>query len=106
MNLDDELYSAVKKDVSMLVPWYLTSSYMYYIEDKNFISDHAYDWLCRQMLKHWDYISHWHKSLVPKEDLSAWTGFSIKEEDYPSRIVSAAHLKYNELLEKQKGLKK
>ena len=74
----------------MLVPWYLMSSYMYYKNNKNIISDTDFDWICSKLYDKWDTVEHLHKSLIHKESLKAGTGYHIRS--YPDRVKSAAML--------------
>lgn len=81
--------SFVKGD-SLLVSWYLMSSYLYYLHEVSLLHDHEYDLLCKELLSRWDKVEHPHKHLVSKEDLMAGTGFTLREEDYPSITKNAA----------------
>lgn len=67
---------------------YLMSSYLYYHEDTQVLSDAEYDQLCKDLLAGWETFDHQHKHLVTKEDLAAGTGFGIRK--YPLILISAA----------------
>jgi hypothetical protein len=72
---------------------YLMACYLYYVEDLSVLPDTQFDELCKDLLEHWDEITHFHKHLTTKEDLEAGTGFSIK---YPTIVVCAARKWYLE----------
>jgi len=78
------------KSENLLVPWYLMASYLYYLKDISLLQDHEYDLVCKEIFERWDKIDHQHKELISKEDLKAGTGFSLREEDYPSITKNAA----------------
>ncbi len=84
------------RSANVSIPWFLMSSYMYYIQDKSLLHDHEYDSLCRFMLANWDSLEHRHKHLISVDDLKAGSGFTIKEEDYPQIVKNAAWQIYNE----------
>jgi len=65
--------------INRLVPYYLMSSYLYYKEDKQVLTDN------------WDSIEHMHKHLITKGDLTAGTGYAIK---YTNMIIGAANRWY------------
>ena len=73
---------------------YLIHSYLYYEHGRPVISDAEYDKLCKHILKHYDEIEHPHKKYCRKEDLVCGTGYSIKWELMPQRIILAAHYLY------------
>jgi len=73
---------------NLLVPWYLMTSYLYYEKDESIVSDGDYDWICSQLDERWDEISHWHKSFIDRDGLSAGSGYAIK--NYPTRVKGAA----------------
>lgn len=81
---------AVERSPHLLVPWYLMTSYLYYVEDQSVISDKMFDNICRRLLSEWDTIDHPHKNLVSKESLIAGTGFNITAGQYPLMTKSAA----------------
>jgi NAD-dependent DNA ligase len=77
---------------SMLVPWYLVTSYAYYHLNESLVSDEFYDKLCHDLLDAMDSleVDHFNMDLVDTASLRAGTGFNLKEEDYPSRVRSVA----------------
>jgi hypothetical protein len=88
--LDSFVKAIIEKDMNMIVPHYLMSSYLYYHEDTQYISDGMFDWICSLLRDNWENISHFHKHLILKECLSAGTGFYLKKEDFPLRTIGAA----------------
>lgn len=73
--------------INRLVPFYLMSSYLYYKEDRQALTDEDFDQLAKRLLDNWDSVEHMHKHLISKEDLQAGTGYAIK---YSQRIINAA----------------
>ena len=73
--------------INRLVPFYLMSSYLYYKEDRQVLTDEDFDRLAKRLLDNWDKVEHMHKHLISKEDLQAGTGYAIK---YSQRIINAA----------------
>ena len=69
----------------MMIPWYLMSSYSYYVENDPIFSDQYYDNLAKNLLLNWDNVNHFHKSLISVDDLTAGTYLG----EYPSRIKGA-----------------
>ena len=55
---------------NLLVPFYLINSYLYYQMNTNVIHDSDYDKICQRLDRVWDSISHPHKCLVNRGDLS------------------------------------
>lgn len=51
------------------------------------MTDDAFDLLCVRLLERYDYIEHPHMHLIDKGMLEAGTGYYIREQDYPSRVV-------------------
>jgi NAD-dependent DNA ligase len=72
----------------------LTSSYLYYKEDLNVLTDTDYDLLCHRLYQKFDEVTHPHKNLIDKESLGAGTGYGL--EQYPTRVKMAALCWYNE----------
>jgi len=79
---------------NQLCTYYLTSSYLYYKEDLNVLTDTDYDLLCNRLYQMYDEVTHPHKKLIDKESLGAGTGYGL--EEYPTRIKMAAIFWYNE----------
>ena len=61
---DTEVFQILKRDISMVIPHYLMSSYLYYEEDCSYISDGFYDNMCKLILRKWDSLEHRHKYLI------------------------------------------
>lgn len=82
----------VQRNPSMGVPWYLMTSYLYYIRIPavNVISDECFDWMCKHLLEHWESVEHPHKWLITPADLIAGTGYSLTEDKLPSMVIGAA----------------
>lgn len=72
-----------------MVPWYLMSSYLYYIRDESLLTDPLFDRICKEMLGEYVGLQHIHKHLVNPEHLEAGTCF-LRGCDYPARTRSAA----------------
>ena len=72
--------------INRLVPFYLMSSYLYYKEDRQVLTDEDFDRLAKRLLDNWDSVEHMHKHLISKEDLQAGTGYAIQ---YTQRIINA-----------------
>jgi hypothetical protein len=73
----------------MTVPWFILTSYTYYVEDDPVVSDACYDFIFKYMLTYWENIVHIHKDIVFAAIGSKSTtgsGFAIK---YPNRIKYA-----------------
>lgn len=68
-----------------LVPAYLTASYLYYLQpdEMPIMTDELYDWVCKELDRQWDQITHPHKSAISRDDLKAGTGFALRMHDYP-----------------------
>ena len=80
----------VDTNPNMLVPWYLMASYLYYIKDESLLSDAFYDEICKRLAVLYDNITHVHKHLIDKNQLSAGTGYYLSEECYPNMVKCAA----------------
>lgn len=81
---------------SSLVNLYLMSSYLYYIlSQSGLLTDDEYDLCCKLLDEHWDSIEHQHKHIIDRASLSATTGFTLKESDYPLIVKHAARLANN-----------
>ena len=74
---------------NLLAPFYLINSYLYYQMDTNVIHDSDYDKICQRLDRVWDSISHTHKCLVNRGDLSMTTCLT-NYEAFPEIIKSAA----------------
>ena len=85
---------------NLLVPFYLINSYLYYQLDTNVIHDGDYDKICQRLDKDWDLISHPHKSLIKRSDLSMTTCLT-NYEAFPE-IVKGAAFKFLQLSQARK----
>tara|TARA_Y100000004_G_scaffold5805_1_gene6744 strand:- start:1233 stop:1514 length:282 start_codon:yes stop_codon:yes gene_type:complete len=84
---DIEYMNIETLNINRLVPFYLMSSYLYYKEDRQVLTDEDFDRLAKRLLDNWDSVDHMHKHLISKEDLQAGTGYAIQ---YTQRIINAA----------------
>jgi|TARA_R100001463_G_scaffold59563_2_gene111868 hypothetical protein len=85
MMIDKIMQEVTDGNVNMMVPWYLMTSYAYYVEDDPLVSDGAFDRLTKKMIKEWDNIEHFHKDHIKIDDLKAGTFLG----EYPSRVPDA-----------------
>lgn len=70
-------------EISKEVKQYFEESYKYYITfEGNDISDYAYDYLCKSLLKKFDNLSEYEQSILDKELLQAGSGYSIPMNTY------------------------
>jgi NAD-dependent DNA ligase len=76
-----------------MLAYYLMSCYLYYKHDLAVLSDSDFDELSRELLEHWDEVTHQHKHLVCIDDLKAGTGYAIQ---YTHMIENAAMQWYRE----------
>mgnify|MGYP003632569097 FL=1 len=79
--------------IHRLVPYYLMSSYLYYKEDKQVLTDEQFDEIAKRLLDTWDSVVHMHKHLICRGDLQAGTGYAIQ---YNQRIINASRRWYND----------
>ena len=82
---ETEAQKSIEENINMVVPWYLLSSYAYYVEDDPIFSDPFYDNLSRKFKKEWKNINHFHKSFISLDDLSAGTYLG----EYPKRVIGS-----------------
>lgn len=89
----DGMYRAVRErcTANATVSWFLMASYAYYVMNKSMVTDECYDGMAKDILAHWDEITHQHKRLITKADLAAGTLFALKTKDYPLMTVYAVH---------------
>ena len=80
--LDQHAAELFKKNIHMMVPWYLMASYAYYEQGDPIFSDAFFDDMGKTMLSCWDDIEHFHKEYITKGDLEAGTFLG----KYPSRV--------------------
>jgi len=85
MMIDKIMQEVTDDNVNMTVPWYLMTSYAYYVEDDPLVSDGAFDRLTKKMIKEWEKIEHFHKDHIKIDDLKAGTFLG----EYPSRVPDA-----------------
>ena len=62
-------------------------SYLYYEKNISLIEDTEFDQMCKTLLEKLDGLTHMHKHLVKKENLTAGTGYDIK---YTNMIKDSA----------------
>lgn len=76
---------------NMLVPWYLITSYAYYVLDESVVTDEMYDQICSflAMEVSAESITHPHLHFCDPEALTAGTGYQITE--YPAIAISVAN---------------
>lgn len=86
----------INEPINKQFVYYLMSCYLYYERDLNILSDYDFDTLCKSLLDNYDSISHRHKNLITREDLSASTGYMIK---YPRILKDASMMWYNDYIE-------
>lgn len=72
---------------NLLVPFYLSLSWLYYERDEIIVSDDLYGVICNRLDAEWDSIEHWHKDLIDRSALVAGTGYYLK---VPERVAGAA----------------
>ena len=77
--IDKMMQEVTDDNMNMTVPWYLMTSYAYYVEDNPLVSDGAFDRLTKIMIKNWDKIEHFHKHHIKMDDLNANTVEQAKE---------------------------
>lgn len=92
MILDRKVEEFLKKEVNLLVPWYLILSYAYYFLDVSLVSDGFYDRICKDLMAALDAfdIDHRHMRLCDMDALKAGTAYHLKRGDYPGMVVSCA----------------
>ena len=81
--LDDYAARLFASNINMMVPWYLMAAHAYYKDDDAILSDGFFDEMGKTMLVVWDDITHFHKHLITKDDLTAGTYLG----EYPERVV-------------------
>lgn len=106
MNFDQRCRELIEQEPNLMVPWYLTSSYLYYKLDFSILSDECYDEMCKEMLSKWESIEHMHKHLIDPEQLKAGTGYAIDFETLPERVKSAAQYQKRTLEDQKKPKRK
>jgi hypothetical protein len=91
--IDEKVAEYLEKSPNLLVPWYLITSYAYYVLDEMIISDGLYDSICKWLLGalRAGKVDHMHAYLCNEEALAAGTAYHIAAYEYPSRAVVAAH---------------
>jgi len=83
--VDLEVREILDNNINMYVPWYLLTSYSYYVACDPLVSDSFFDNMSKFMLKNWDNIEHFHKPLITTDDLRAGTYLG----KYPKRVASS-----------------
>lgn len=87
MLFDRVAENVIKKNINMLVPYYLMASYSYYKQDNPLFTDALFDNMGKQLLKEWDRVEHYHKHLITKDDLVAGSYLG----EYPSIVEGAVN---------------
>lgn len=85
--MEKVILNRIGDNPNMLVPYYLMTSYAYYVEDDPIVSDSFYDNLAKKLLKEFDNIQHHHKSVIDKDALSAGSFLG----EYPGIVQGALH---------------
>lgn len=80
---DKQVQEICDNNPNMYIPWWLMASYLYYICNRNILSDVMFDKMSKEMLSKWDIIEHRHKHLITTEMLEAGSGYNLKDEQYP-----------------------
>jgi hypothetical protein len=88
---DAQALAAIAKSRNMLIPWYLMASYLYYHKDESLLSDPVFDQIAKRIMEEWDQITHWHRDVVNRDDLSAGTCL-LTAGEFPLRTRYAAEL--------------
>ena len=99
---DNVVRECFKKNPNTCVPWFISSSYCYYILYQSLLTDEFFDKLCAWMLDNYESLEHEHKHLVTKDMLVAGSGFNIPYDGYPLRVQNSASY-FIEQLYKSKG---
>lgn len=66
------------------------TSWLYYRHDISVITDHTFDWVCRELALRWSEVNHRHKHFLTEEDVAAGSGYAIAFDQLPSIVTSAA----------------
>ena len=85
--LEKVISNRITDNPNMMVPYYLMTSYAYYVEDDPIVSDSFYDKLAKKLLKEFDNIEHYHKKVIDKDALSAGSFLG----EYPLIVKGALH---------------
>jgi hypothetical protein len=83
---------AVTHNANLLVPWYLISSFAYYILDESLITDDLYDRICFLLADGLDSftIEHHHMDLCDMDALHAGTCYHLTADQYPAIVQDVA----------------
>lgn len=84
---DEVVKTKINRDKNFLVPFYLMAAYAYYKEDNPILSDGLFDDMSKQLMEHYDEITHPHKDKISYFDLAAGTFLG----EYPLIIQGALH---------------
>lgn len=82
----------ISSNPNMSVPWFLMTSWTYYLHDFTLVTDLGFEEMVRLMSAKWSSIDHRHKHLITLDMLSAGTAYALRDEDYPSITKSSATL--------------
>lgn len=72
-----------------MVPWFLISSYAYYILDAPVLTDGKFDTMVGWLKRDWESVEHRHKELIDHGWLKAGTCL-LAEEAYPRMAAACA----------------
>lgn len=95
MKAEPWVLAQITSNRNLLVPFYLSLSWLYYEKDEIIVGDELYGTICDRLNAEWDEIEHWHKGLIDRSSLAAGTGYYLQ---YPERVASAAwalYLRFN-----------
>lgn len=76
---------------NQLIPYYLMSCYLYYVQDKPALEDRIFDALCIRIQEEWNQIEHRHKSLITLKHVQCQTGYDL---NYPTIVLNASEQWY------------
>lgn len=83
---DMRMKRVVLQNISAGVSWYLMAAYAYYELDDPILTDDAFDWLGKTLLKRWPEVSHRHSHMISEDDLRAG---SLLRRDFPEIVKDA-----------------
>lgn len=97
VNYTELMFDRILDKPNVIVPWYLSLSYAYYVLDESLADDWAYDKLCKMLDRQWDSIKHQHKYLIDRSSLSAGTGYALDFDGFPTIIKASTALLIKDL---------
>lgn len=78
----------ISANASMMVPWFLMLSYLYYVHDISPTSDEFFDQLCKRLHSVFDDLEHRHKYMIDKDALRAGTGYYLKFDGPVGSVIA------------------